>query len=81
MKKHFVMLLNDFKNCEIEKNEKVKNAVKRDMREDVFDFIDFEITFFHDIEFLNVAEIEACDVIDVINEMTCEINTKHMIKT
>ena len=77
------MLLIDFENNKIddkcEKNEKVKKSyliVKRDKREKIFNFFDFEIIFVHDIEFFDVTN----DVIVVINEVINASKTNDFIE-
>ena len=67
MKMRFVMLLIDSWNCKIEKNEKVEKSyliVKRDKREKIFDFFDFETIFVHDIDIFDVVNKVTNDVID-----------------
>ena len=55
MKNRFVMLLIDFWDSKIEKNEEVERAVKRDIREDFDDVIDRETISVHDIDDFDVA--------------------------
>ena len=83
MKKRFVILLIDLKNCKIDKCKKVKKEIKksyvivivnRDKRENVVDCFDCEIIFVYNIDFRNVVN----DVKnEKINEKTAKINEKN----
>ena len=63
------MLLIDFWNSKIEKDKRIKRAVKRDIREDLNDVIDYKIISIPEIEFFNIANIVTCKIIDKINNV------------
>ena len=87
IKKRFVILLIDLKNCKINECEKVEKEIKklyviiivsRDKRENVIDCFDCEIIFVHNIDFRNVVnDIES----EKINEKTAKKNEKKTKQT
>ena len=70
IKRNFVMLLINLKIYKIDEcekvNEKIKNAINKNIRENVLSFFDRETIFVYNIDFF-----------DVVNEKTNEINEKN----
>ena len=72
MKSRFVMLLIALLNCKIEKDDEVERlylTIKRDKRDDVFDFFDRETTSVHDIDFFDVVNDVTNNVVVVVDDV------------